>query len=243
MGRSKSKIAVALLGALAFGAGAQTVNSGVKDAKLEQSLGAVGVATSKTNVARDEKGLLILSKVLIGAGITVGIAASIAVALLKDKYKDKYTLINLTRSEIKEDAGVPGGSEENNISEDLDNENMKENNDEALNIVLKKFQYADSKNFGRIKNFLIKSHENALNESKCQFIENLSSKEGEASKAILDFIKSGKNAKDLTITGELNTVFKIVYKNESYYCGFGTEDSQCVFLVVYNRNRILAISK
>ena len=42
MSRSKSKIAVTLLGALAFGANAQAMNSGVKDVKSEQTIGTVG---------------------------------------------------------------------------------------------------------------------------------------------------------------------------------------------------------
>ena len=52
MSRSKSKIAVTLLGALAFGANAQAMNSGVKDVKSEQTIGAVGGARNqhkKTN--------------------------------------------------------------------------------------------------------------------------------------------------------------------------------------------------
>ena len=43
LGRNrKGTMAVALLGALAFGANAQAMNSGVKDVKTEQTLGAVG---------------------------------------------------------------------------------------------------------------------------------------------------------------------------------------------------------
>ena len=77
MSRSKSsKIAVTLLGALAFGASAQAIGSGVKDVKSGQSLGAVGGVTSENNIARIKKGLSILSKVLIGAGITFGAAAA-----------------------------------------------------------------------------------------------------------------------------------------------------------------------
>ena len=179
MSRSKSKIAVALLGALAFGASAQAIGSGVKDVKSGQSLGAVGGVPSENNIARIKKGLSILSKVLIGAGITVGavVATNETVAGVmwaKNKESDtllkgKYSFINLIRSKIKKDVGVPGGAGDSNITDNKNKDNLhdskiesvNENKDEALNIVLKKFEDAcakSSKLFKNVKKVLIQYH-------------------------------------------------------------------------------------
>ena len=108
MSGSKSKIAITLLVALTFGASAQAMNSGVKDAKPGQSLGAVGGVNSKTNIARDGKALSMLSKVLIGFGVTFGVAAAAnetvaGIMWAKGIECDTLSLINFIRSKVDEE--------------------------------------------------------------------------------------------------------------------------------------------
>ena len=139
MSRSKSKIAVTLLGALAFGANAQAMNSGVKDVKSEQTIGAVGGARNQHKKINWQK----IAK--IGGFSVAGLAALETIHSIiggvTDSKLGSFSIGRAIRNRIKENG--------------------------VLNEILKKFQAVGELSEDK-KNILIQCHKNVFDSKKIE---------------------------------------------------------------------------
>lgn len=171
MSRSKSKIAVTLLGALAFGANAQAMNSGVKDVKSEQTIGAVGGARNQHKKINCQK----IAK--IGGFSVAGLAALETIHSIiggvTDSKLGSFSIGRAIRNRIKK--GV-------------------------LDEILKKFQAVGELSEDK-KNILIQCHKNVSNPEKLQVPEELKVDDSDKANNFLDFMKTGEGNVKLSVSG------------------------------------------
>ena len=171
MSRSKSKIAVTLLGALAFGANAQAMNSGVKDVKSEQTIGAVGGARNQHKKINWQK----IAK--IGGFSVAGLAALETIHSIiggvTDSKLGSFSIGRAIRNRIKK--GV-------------------------LDEILKKFQAVGELSEDK-KNILIQCHKNVSNPEKLQVPEELKVDDSDKANNFLDFMKTGEGNVKLSVSG------------------------------------------
>ena len=171
MSRSKSKIAVTLLGALAFGANAQAMNSGVKDVKSEQTIGAVGGARNQHKKINWQK----IAK--IGGFSVAGLAALETIHSIiggvTDSKLGSFAIGRAIRNRIKK--GV-------------------------LDEILKKFQAVGELSEDK-KNILIQCHKNVSNPEKLQVPEELKVDDSDKANNFLDFMKTGEGNVKLSVSG------------------------------------------
>ena len=237
MSRSKSKIAVTLLGALAFGANAQAMNSGVKDVKSEQTIGAVGGARNQHKKINWQKiakiggfsvaGLAALETIhsIIG-GVTDSKLGSFSIGrAIRNRIKKNEQLSNqgnnpeMTNNERSDNQGEnnPKVIENNPI---ISNKNENIDNNGVLDEILKKFQAVGELSEDK-KNILIQSHKNVYNPEKLQVVDS------DKANNFLNFMKTGEG----NIQSK-NHLFMI----DEYYIVFGrTSDKHLLVVVDYGR--------
>ncbi len=235
MSRSKSKIAVTLLGALAFGANAQAMNSGVKDVKSEQTIGAVGGARNqhkKTNWQKIAK---------IGGFSVAGLAALETIRSIiggvTDSKLGSFSIGRAIRNRIKKNEQLSNQGNNPEISENnpkviennpiISNKNENIDNNGILDEILKKFQ-AVGELSEKKKNVLIQCHKNVSN------LEKLKVFDSDKANNFLNFMK----------TGEGNVQLKVgIFVINGYQIVFGKESKECLLTVVNNGKIILKILK
>ena len=129
MSGSKSKIAVTLLGALAFGANAQAMNLGVKDDKPRQTLGAVREAAPQV-----KKGMPLTAKVVAGTfGTLAGLEFIRNMIGGFTNYKlGSYTIGRVIRNRVKKNE-QPDLGEQDNKNPNV--QNNEEKNEEIKSIL------------------------------------------------------------------------------------------------------------
>ena len=218
LGRNrKGTMAVALLGALAFGANAQAMNSGVKDVKTEQTLGAVGGARIQPKKINWQK----IAKIggFSAAGLVVLEAIHSAIGGFTDSKLGSYSIGRAIRNRVKKNEQLDSGEHSDEKLNERNNEEENDEKDENLNAVLEKFRNAaDVELFEKFKMRLKNAYQSLNNNSyrlgKC---ENNDVRIAVAN-AIINFItntkKNNTKAQVTEITNNLNSGFKLLVKFE-----------------------------
>ena len=218
LGRNrKGTMAVALLGALAFGANAQAMNSGVKDVKTEQTPGAVGGARIQPKKINWNK------IVRIGGSTVAGLAALEAIRELIGGFTDSklgsYSIGRAIRNRVKKNEQLDSGEHSDEKLNERNNEEENDEKDETLNAVLGKFQAVGNVElFGKFKVRLRNAYQ-SLNNNKYQ-LKNCKNNDFRTSvaNAIINFItntkKNNTKAQVTEITNNLNISFKLLVKFE-----------------------------
>ena len=251
MSRSKSKIAVTLLGALAFGANAQAMNSGVKDVKSEQTIGAVGGARNQHKKINWQKiakiggfsvaGLAALETIhsIIG-GVTDSKLGSFSIGrAIRNRIKKNEQLSNqdnnpeMTNNERSDNQGENNPKVIENNPEVIENNPMVSNknenidNNRVLDEILKKFQAVGELSEYK-KNILIQCYGNIFKPEKLQVVDS------DKANNFLNFMKTGEG----NIQSK-NHLFMI----DEYYIVFGRTSDKHLLVVVDYGKMILRILK
>ncbi len=218
MSGSKSKIAVTLLGALAFGANAQAMNLGVKDDKPRQTLGAVREAAPQV-----KKGMPLAAKVVFSVLGTLGIVEfghSMVGGLTNSKF-GRYSLGRLIKNHVNKNKQPDLGEQDNENPNEQNNEEKNEEKDENLNAVLEKFKAADPSAFNSNKNKIIDFYKKIINK-KYKVGENINKSCEEAVNSIISFMNTPNVENGLKI--EFNGSYRFAFKDIRYNIQFALDD-------------------
>ena len=216
MSGSKSKIAVTLLGALAFGANAQAMNLGVKDDKPRQTLGAVREAAPQV-----KKGMPLAAKVVFSVLATLGIVEfghSMVGGLTNSKF-GRYSLGRLIKNHVNKNKQPDLGAQDN--EKNIENDQNDDEKDENLNAVLKKFRDAAPSAFDSKKDGLINFYKKIINK-KYSINNDCNEVCKEAANSIINFMNAPNVENGLKI--EFNGSYRFAFKDIRYNIQFALDD-------------------
>ena len=204
MSRSKSKIAVTLLSALACSAGASAKDFGVKNFDNSKQTGTVGRAASQA-----KKGMPLVAKVVAG---TLGTLAGLEfihsmIGGFTDSKLGSYSFGRLIKNRVKKN--------------EQPNDNEKYKN---LNAVLKKFKDAAPSAFDSNKNKIIDFYKKIINE-KYEVGKNINESCKEAVNSIISFMKTPnvENGLKIEFNGSYGS-YRFAFKDIRYNIQFALDD-------------------
>lgn len=201
MSRSKSKIAVTLLGALAFGANAQAMNQGVKDVKSEQTIEAVEGARNQPKKINWKK----IAKIggFSIAGLAVLETIHSIVGGVTDSKFGSFSIGRAIRNRIRNNG-----------------QHNEEKNDENLNAVLEKFRKGAENCSDLFKNseeVIRNTYKKILNKNYQLNVKGNIDKK--IANIVLDFIAGKKITEgntEITASGQNSFILRINFKNKVY---------------------------